>query len=348
MRSGQLPLFDVLGAPTLRELADAVRVAGLEGLPHAVRRADQARYQEVSARSALAAVKGMPFKWALNPYRGCTHACEYCYARKYQSHLELGADDFSSVIIVKPNLPEVLARELRRPSWAHEGVAVGTATDPYQPIEGHYKVTRRCLEVLADSGTPFTIVTKGPMVVRDRDVLMRAQSGAGACVYLSVPSVDEEAWKKLEPGTAPPAQRLHAARALQLAGIETGILMMPLVPGITTTRASIERTLSAIRESGVRFAGASVARLDPGVREFFFAFLEREYPHLLDGYERLYRGTSASREYVSAVLDVVRARKSAGTTDRTTSDAREAPESEPLSEDGSRTAPTSPLPKTAS
>lgn len=349
MRSGQLPLFeDVQGAPTLRELADAVRLAGLEGLPHAVRRADQARYQEVRVRSAIAAVKGMPFKWALNPYRGCTHACEYCYARKYQSHLELGTDDFSSVIIVKANLAEVLARELRRPSWSHEGIAVGTATDPYQPIEGHYKITRRCLEVLANSETPFTIVTKGPMVVRDRDVLVRAQSGARARVYVSVPSVEEQAWRKLEPGTAPPAQRLHAARLLQEAGIETGILMMPLVPGITTSRSSIERTLSAIRASGVRFAGASVARLDPGVREFFFAFLEREYPQLVDGYERLYGGTSASRKYVDAVLEIVRAQPSEPATAAAVSGAREAPESAPLSGDASRTGPACPLPKTAS
>ena len=117
---------------------------------------------------------GMPFKWALNPYRGCTHACEYCYARKYQRHLELGTgDDFSSVILVKTNLPDVLRRELARATWARETVAVGTATDPYQPIEGHYRITRRSLEVLVGRRTPFSIVTKGPMIVRDADVLAR-------------------------------------------------------------------------------------------------------------------------------------------------------------------------------
>src|SRR5678815_5264202 len=126
-------------SPTLREVADAVKEAGINALPNAVRLADRARYQEVHVRSALTRAMGMPFAWALNPYRGCTHACEYCYARKYQWHLELGAgDDFSSVILVKTNLPELLARELARPSWVRDAVAVGTATDPYQPIEGHY------------------------------------------------------------------------------------------------------------------------------------------------------------------------------------------------------------------
>jgi len=181
MERKQLPLFhDSPGAPTLRDVANAVREAGIDGLTEAVKKADQARYQEVHVRSALAAVSGMPFRWALNPYRGCTHACEYCYARKYQRHLELGAgDDFSSVILVKRNLATALAREVSRPGWEREGVAVGTATDPYQPIEGHYRITRACLEVLAAHATPFSIVTKGPMVVRDVEILRRATAGAG-------------------------------------------------------------------------------------------------------------------------------------------------------------------------
>jgi DNA repair photolyase len=294
--------------PTLRDIADAIRLSGLEGLPHAVERADQALYQEVQVRSAPARSQGMPFRWALNPYRGCTHGCEYCYARKYQRHLELGAgDEFSSVIFVKENLAAVLRAEVSRPSWPREMVAVGTATDPYQPIEGHYRLTRRCLETLTESGTPFSVVTKGPMVVRDRDVLVRAKQGAGCQVFLSVPSADVEACARLEPGTAPPAQRLRAARQLQDEGIDGGILMMPLVPGITTSKAGIERTLSAIAGAGVRFVGADVARFDPGVREHFFGFLEREYPALLDGYRRLYPSTRAHPEYTRRVKDSVRA-----------------------------------------
>jgi DNA repair photolyase len=309
MRSAQPFLFPELApGPTLRDVADAVRAAGLEGLPGATRRADQARYVEVHVRSALAEAKGMPFPWSLNPYRGCTHACEYCYARKYQRHLELGAGDhFSSVIFVKRNLPEVLARELAARSWTRDLVAIGTATDPYQPIEGHYRVTRRAIEVLIGAATPFSIVTKGPMIVRDLDLLTRAGAGAGCRVFMSVPSVDEQACADLEPGVAPPAQRLRALRQLADAGVDTAVLMMPLVPGITTRPASIGRTVAAISDLGLRLAGADVARLDEGVREHFFGFLSRSYPQLLAGYARLYPRSRAPRDYSGAVKKVVAA-----------------------------------------
>jgi DNA repair photolyase len=307
MQRLQLPLFnDAPSPPTLREVADAVRAAGLDGLPDARRRADDARYQEVDVRSALTATKGMPFTWALNPYRGCTHACEYCYARKYQRHLELGAgDDFSSVILVKANLPAVLAREVRRASWSRELVAVGTATDPYQPIEGHYRLTRQCLEVLIDAATPFSIVTKGPMIVRDVDLLVRASAASGCRVFLSIATMDDDASARLEPGTASPMQRLRAASQLVEAGIDTSVLMMPLLPGITTSRDHIRRTVEAIERAGVPFAGAGVAHLEAGVRDYFLAFLKREYPSLIEGYERLYQGAYASAGYRSSVRQVV-------------------------------------------
>lgn len=307
-RPHQPPLFpELTQAPTLRDVADAVRLAGLDGLPTTDPRADHARYQEVRVRSALTSSKGMHFRWALNPYRGCTHACEYCYARKYQRHLELGAgDEFSSVIFVKTNLSEVLRRELGRVTWARDLVAVGTATDPYQPIEGHYRLTRSALAALVEARTPFSIVTKGPMVVRDVDILQDAGRWAGAQVFMSVPSVDEALWSRLEPGTASPAQRLRAIRQLADAGIDTGVLMMPLVPGLTTSRSSIERTMNAIAETGVRFVGANVARLDAGVREHFLAFLGRAFPHLVEGYERLYVRANPPGGYVGQVDDVVR------------------------------------------
>ena len=302
----RLPLFpDEPGPPGLRDVASIVRDLGIDGLTGAALRADQARYQEVAVRSALAEARGMPFRWALNPYRGCTHACTYCYARKYQRHLELGAgDDFSSLILVKVNLPRVLAREVRRSSWSRETVAIGTATDPYQSIEGHYRLTRRCATVLVDARTPFSVVTKGPMVVRDLDVFQQATKDAGCEILISVPTVDD-VWERLEPGTAPPLQRLRAIEHLTNAGIETGVLMMPLVAGLSTSPASIERTLRAIRQSGARFVGANVARFDPGVREFFFDFLAREYPHLVAGYHRLYTRTSASPGYVNEIKKVV-------------------------------------------
>jgi DNA repair photolyase len=304
----QIPLIpDAAPQPTLRDVADAVRAAGIDALPDARRRADEARYQEVQVRSALTRTTGMPFPWALNPYRGCTHGCEYCYARKYQRHLELGSgDDFSSFILVKRNLPEVLGRELARASWTRDTVAIGTATDAYQPIEGHYRLTRRCLEAFAAARTPVSIVTKGPMIVRDADVLAEVARAARCRVYMSVPSVDEEAWTRLEPGTASPAQRLRAVRQLLDAGIETGVLMMPLVPGITTSRSSIARTLRAVADAGATVMGASVARLDPDVRDHFFGFLERAYPALLEGYRRLYTRTNPPAEYSRAVQNMVR------------------------------------------
>ena len=159
----------------------SVRAGGTGALTEADRRADQARYQEVRCKSALNRAYGMPFSWTLNPYRGCTHGCHYCYARKYHKQFEMNADDeFASVILVKTNIVEVLRRELRRPSWTGELVAIGSATDCYQPIEGHYKLTRGALEVLLEHRNPASIVTKGPMIVRDKDLLARLSALEGS------------------------------------------------------------------------------------------------------------------------------------------------------------------------
>src|SRR5438128_10136122 len=238
-------LFD-LGSPkpTTRDIARTVRDGGSAALTDAERRADQARYQEVTCRSALNRVQGMPFNWTLNPYRGCTHGCHYCFARRYQTQFELGPDDeFSSLIFVKVNFADVLRRELDKPSWTRELVALGTATDPYQPIEGHYKLTRRSLAALIAARTPVGIVTKGPMIVRDADLLAELSRVAACTVCLSVPTVDEEAWRALEPGTAHPLQRLRAVRTLRDAGIHAGVLMAPVVPGFTTQTAKLDATV---------------------------------------------------------------------------------------------------------
>ncbi len=167
------PLLFDLGPPTTRRVADLVKAGGVAALTDADRRADAATYQEVRCRSALNHVKGMRyFEWTLNPYRGCTHGCHYCYARRYHSQFELGAgDEFASVILVKTNFVEVLRRELARPSWTREVIGLGTATDVYQPIEGHYKLTRRTLEALLEARSPVGVITKGPMIVRDKDLL---------------------------------------------------------------------------------------------------------------------------------------------------------------------------------
>lgn len=296
-------LFDLRSrAPTTRTIALRIRSEGDAALDEAQRRADEARYQEVTCRSALNRVQGMPFNWTLNPYRGCTHGCHYCFARRYQTQFELGfGDHFSSIIFVKRNLPEVLARELDRPSWMREQVAVGTATDPYQPIEGHYKLTRRSLEALLAARNPIGLVTKGPMVVRDADLLSQLGRTAGCTVYLSVPTVDEDAWRALEPGTAHPLQRLRAVRQLRRAGVNAGVLMAPVVPGFTTQPARLEATIKAIAEHDAAFMGANLLYLKGGTREHFMGFLAREFPHLLEGYTRLYPRAYAPAGYAATV-----------------------------------------------
>jgi DNA repair photolyase len=306
------PLLFDLGAgkpraPTTREIADTVKTGGTAALTEAERRADQARYQEVTCRSALNRVEGMPFNWTLNPYRGCTHGCHYCFARRYHVQFEMDSDDeFASVILVKHNVVDVLARELDRPSWKREQVAVGTATDPYQPIEGHYKLTRRSIEALTRGRTPIGLITKGPMIVRDVDVLL-AQSRAAACtVYMSVPTVDEDAWRILEPGTAHPLQRLRAVRELTDAGVNVGVLMAPIVPGFSSSRDKVERTVKAIADHGARFVGCNVMYLQDGTRTHFMKFIEREFPAMLPRYERLYVNKYPSTAYRKEVQGMVR------------------------------------------
>lgn len=301
------PLLFDLAPPTTRQVADAVKHGGTAALTGAELRADDARYQEVTCRSALNRVKGMPFKWTLNPYRGCTHGCHYCFARRYHTQFEMNSgDEFASVILVKQNFADVLSRELAKPSWTREPVALGTATDPYQPIEGHYQITRRVIETLTHARTPVGIVTKGPMVVRDRDVLLALSRVARCTVYMSVPTVDEEAWRVLEPGTAPPLQRLRAVRELRDAGVNAGVLMAPIVPGFSSSRGKIERTLAAIADHGARFVGANVMHLEGGTREHFFRFLGQHYPALVSRYESLYAGKHAPDRYRREVQAIVR------------------------------------------
>src|SRR5687767_2419981 len=284
------PLLFHLGEPkpTTREIAELVKKGGTAALTEAERRADEARYQEVTCRSALNRVHGMPFNWTLNPYRGCTHGCHYCFARRYHVQFEMDSDDeFASVILVKRNFVEVLKRELDRPSWTREQVALGTATDPYQPIEGHYKLTRRSLEALAAARTPVGIVTKGPMIVRDSDLLQELTRVAACTVYLSVPTVDEDAWRALEPGTAHPLQRLRAVRTLRDAGVNAGVLMAPVVPGFTTQPARLEATIKACADHGAAFMGANVLYLKGGTKDHFMGFLRHAFPEMVDGYTRL-------------------------------------------------------------
>ena len=297
--------------PTLRDVGMAVRAGGVDALADADLRADEARYQEVRCQSALNAVKGMPFKWTLNPYRGCTHACHYCFARRYHAQFDLNAgDEFARVILVKTNIASVLRQELSAPKWSREQIAFGTATDPYQPIEGHYKLTRACLGELARGRTPVGLVTKGPMVVRDIDVLHEVNRASSCTVYMSVPTVDADAWRALEPGTAHPLQRLRAVRALSDAGVPAGVLMAPIVPGFSSSRDKLERTLKAIADHGARFVGANVMHLEGVTREHFMRFVQSEFPHLEPRFERLYGRKYAPKWYRAQVKAMVQALQS--------------------------------------
>ena len=306
-------LFDgSRAAPTTREVAQRVRQGGLDGLPDAVRRGDGARYQEVACRSALNRVRGMPFGWTLNPYRGCTHGCHYCFARRYQAQMEMDPGDaFTSVILVKLNFALTLRRELARSATGAAGpatsdlVALGTATDPYQPIEGQYRITRQTLEVLAEHRVPTSVTTKGPLIVRDRDLLRDLGRRAHCSVAMSIPTVDEAAWRDMEPGTASPAQRLHAVRALAEAGVDVGVLMAPIVPGVSSQPRKIEQTVRAIADSGARFIGGFAMHLDGGTRDHFFDILRERYPHLVERYGRLYAGKYVGRGYQERLRAVI-------------------------------------------
>lgn len=317
-------LFPLAPQTTTREIARRVKDGGIAALSEAQRRADQASYQEIHCRSALNPVKGMPFRWTLNPYRGCTHGCHYCFARRYHSQFEMNSgDEFASMILVKVNFADVLRRELDRPTWNRDLVAFGTATDPYQPIEGYYKLTRRALQALCDSGTPVSLITKGPMALRDRDLFVEMGRRARCTVCISIPTVDEEAWRQLEPGTAPPLQRLRTLRALVDAGVHAGVLMAPIVPGFTSQPARLERTVKAIADHGARFLGTSVLYLEGGTRDHFMSFLASSFPALVGRYERLYAGKRPSKRYskeVHALMSLLRDRYGLGTRDRSEDD----------------------------
>jgi DNA repair photolyase len=257
----------------------------------------RAEYREEPCRSALNAVKGMAFKWSLNPYMGCVHQCTFCYVRAFERRADRPSDDrYGQAIRVKTNVVEVLRRELARPSWKSEGVAVGAATDPYQPAEGRYRLTRGCLEAFAEARNPFSIITRGPLIVRDVDILVEAARRADVAVTFSVPTLDQEVWRKTEPGTAPPRQRLRALSQLVEAGVRASVGMAPLLPGISDKPEQLAEVVRAARDAGACGIWANVLFLRPGTREHFLENLARDWPEELERYERLYEG----RAYLGA------------------------------------------------
>jgi DNA repair photolyase len=248
-------------------------------------------YREEPCKVALNRVKGMPFDWSLNPYMGCVHRCTFCYVRAFEQRAERPSDErYGRSIRVKTNVADVLRRELARPSWRDEGVVIGAATDPYQPAEGRYGLTRACLEVLRNASTPFSIITRGPLIVRDVELLAEASRRAPVSVTFSVPTVDDDVWRTTEPGTAPPRQRLRALKTLVEAGVRASVGMAPLLPGLSDHPSQIARVVEAAREAGACGVWANLLYLRPGTREHFLACLERDWPELVPEYERLYTG----------------------------------------------------------
>jgi DNA repair photolyase len=257
----------------------------------------QIEYRIEPCKSALTQVRGMPFRWSLNPYMGCVHRCTFCYVRHFEQRADRPSDDrYGRSIRIKPNIAEVLRRELARPSWQRDEVALGTATDPYQPAEGRFRLTRACLTELDAAWTPFSIVTRGPLVVRDVDVLQHASARAGAQVFFSLPTLDERVWRTTEPGTAPPASRLEGIRRLAAAGVDVGVGMAPILPGLSDDPRQLEAVVRAARAAGARGIWASVVHLRPGVREHFLEALARDWPEEVARYEALF----ADRAYLSA------------------------------------------------
>jgi len=262
-----------------------------------------AEYRDEPCKVALNRVKGMSFRWSLNPYMGCAHRCTFCFVRAFERLADRPSDDgYGASIRVKTNLVEVLRRELGRRSWKREQVAVGTATDPYQPAEGRWRLTRGAIVALGEAATPFGLITRGPLIVRDVDVLADAARQADVSVTFSVPTLDHEIWRLTEPGTAPPRQRLRALRVLSDAGIRTSVGMAPILPGLTDRPDLLEDVVRAARDAGATGVWANLLYLKPGTREHFLDHLARDWPELLPTYEQLYaRGAYVAKDVAEPV-----------------------------------------------
>ena len=261
---------------------------------------------ESEAKSIINRVPGgaLPFDWTINPYRGCSHACVYCFARPTHTYLDMDAGrDFETKIIVKVNAPDVLRRELAAKRWKGEHIAMGTGTDPYQRAEGRYKLMRGIMEALIDHRNPFSILTKGTLILRDLDLLLQAAEVAPVSAAFSIGTLDERVWRETEPGTPHPKARMEAVRTLTDAGIPTGILMAPILPGISDRPDQLREVVRTAIDAGATHVSPIMLHLRPGVREEFLPWLEQEHPDLVERYRQMYRqpyGPKALRESLGA------------------------------------------------
>ncbi|MEZ2391031.1 Rv2578c family radical SAM protein [bacterium RCC_150] len=290
--SGAAPALDVL--LPLAGLVRSVSTPEFSGVT----------FHEVTAKSVLNKVASgsrMPFEWTINPYRGCSHACVYCFARKTHTYLEFDAGhDFDSQVVVKINAPEVLRQELAKPSWGHHQVALGTNTDPYQRAEGRYRLMPGIIQALAESGTPFSILTKGTLLGRDIPLLKQAASQVTVDLGISLAMTDESLAAAVEPGTPAPRARLKLIRRLREAGLRCGVMAMPILPWLTDSDEALDSLFSALSGAGATGVTAGALYLKPGTREWYMQWLATHHPRLVGKYELLYgKGSYASKDYRS-------------------------------------------------
>src|SRR3989441_3040905 len=270
----------------------------------------QVEWVEIQVKSVLNRVQGMPFRWSINPYRGCSHSCIFCYARRTHWFLDQdGVNGWGSRIFVKVNAPEVLRRELAHHSWTREEVHLGTATDPYQPAEGSYKISRQILEALLAAQTPVNIVTRSTMIIRDVDLLTRLAAGPGAMVCFSIATMDAAVAREIEPDVPPPLRRLEALRSLAQAGVPVAVLLAPVIPGITDHPKQLAAVVMAAKDYGASSLWTNALHLGDVTRQAFFQYLERKRPELIPEYERMYGGKYAPSDYRRRIQDVVAALK---------------------------------------
>jgi DNA repair photolyase len=265
---------------------------------------------EVEAKSVINRVPGnfLPFEWTINPYRGCTHACVYCFARPTHTYLDMNAGrDFESKIVVKVNAPDVLRRELAAKRWKGDHIAMGTNTDPYQRVEGRYRLMRGILEALAERRNPFSILTKGTLITRDLDLLTGAAEHASVSAAFSIGTLDEDVWRQTEPGTPNPKARIEALRTLVGAGIPTSVLIAPVLPGISDRPEQLRAVVEASLDAGASSVSPIMLHLRPGVREEFAPWLREHHPDLVARYERMYRTPYGPKAERDAIRDRVRA-----------------------------------------
>lgn len=268
------------------------------------RLSSKASYQTITCKTLLHRinVRFLPFRWTINPYRGCEHSCVYCYGRYSHEYLGLNSDeDFEEIIMVKKNAGDILDAEFLRPWWRKSLVYVGSVTDPYQPAEKEFGITRNILEVFLKYENPLIIGTKSNLILRDIDILEKIAQHTFLNVVITITTTDEELRKKIEPNSPTTDERLDAISKLSSAGVPVGVLFVPILPYLTDNEQTINNVMSAIANAGANFVIPSVLNLKKSCKERYFAFLRNEFPHLLEKYQELFNTAFAPKSYTNQI-----------------------------------------------